>query len=64
MKAVHILTARDRVALVHAARTLSRIVGELEPASPNGASPARRRKPAAPKAPRRRGSLRDAPEPA
>ena len=63
MKAVHILTARDRVALVHAARTLSRIVGELEPASPNGTRRPARRKSATPKAARRR-ALRDAPDPA
>ena len=64
MKAVHVLTARDRVALANAARTLGRIVGELDPTTPNGARPRRRRKPATPKTPRRRGSLRDVPDPA
>ncbi len=63
MKAVHILTARDRVALTNAARTLARITGELEPARANGTRPRKRRAKAIAKpAPRR--SLRDVPAPA
>ncbi len=61
MKAVHILTARDRVALVNAARTLARITGELAP-SADGARPRRRHRAAKPKAPKK--SLRGVPEPA
>ena len=68
MKAVHILTARDRVALVNAARTLARITGELAP-STDGAAPRRRKKlnvatKRAIAGAKLRQSLRDVPEPA
>lgn len=72
MKTAPILTARDRVALVNASRTLARIVGELD------GQPARRKRRRAPRAPRKElnaatkravakarlhRSLRDVPEP-